>query len=142
MIFKVKRDDYCYRENQCIWYSLISKIKIKNALRLTMGGRGRRRGGDDQVKQGGVVHSREMSCQRLKVTCPTLSIVWICSRLTNHNYKLKFLNKYIDIWAWNFFALKFFQISFNVKHWQKKTFPYICFVNGSSPRIRSPIVNF
>ena len=27
--FKVKRDNYCYRENQCIWCALISTIKIR-----------------------------------------------------------------------------------------------------------------
>ena len=27
---------YCYRENQCIWYTLISSIEIINALKLTI----------------------------------------------------------------------------------------------------------
>ena len=47
--FEVKRDNCCYRKNQCICYALISSIKkytlistieIKNALKLTMGGGG------------------------------------------------------------------------------------------------------
>ena len=45
-------------------YALISTIKIKNALKLTMGGGGGGGGGgDDQLKLGGVVaHSIEIIC--------------------------------------------------------------------------------